>query len=291
MNLQRHPDLLDQLAAAHALGTLRGGARRRFESMARENPAVRARALLWQENLAGLTELLPEHVPSPNVWKRIENQLRMERPAVAGAPVAPPASFVPPAEVTELLARVRRALGLWRGAALAGALATLAAVAVGVRLNQQVFLGEQALAEARSQGQQAVAQARKDGDAAVAKLNVQLQATPNIQYVAVLADDQKAASMLVTFDPVHQTLSLKRVGGFQEGPDRSLQLWALPAGGTPQSLGVLGADPLVKLTAAEGQVAPVPALAISLEPKGGAPVGSGPTGPVLFSGPLLKTTL
>ena len=90
MNLQRHPELLDQLAASYALGTLRSGARRRFETLARDNPAVRARALLWQENLSGLTELLPEHVPSPNVWKRIENQLLAERSALAAA-ASPPA--------------------------------------------------------------------------------------------------------------------------------------------------------------------------------------------------------
>ena len=30
MHLTRNPELLDRLAAAYALGTLRGGARRRF---------------------------------------------------------------------------------------------------------------------------------------------------------------------------------------------------------------------------------------------------------------------
>jgi anti-sigma-K factor RskA len=35
----------------------------------------------------------------------------------------------------------------------------------------------------------------------------------------------------------------------------------------------------------------VPALAISLEPKGGVPSAGGPTGPVLFKGALLQTTL
>lgn len=48
MNLTNKPELLDHLAAAYALGTLRGGARRRFEQLAREYAQVRAAALLWQ---------------------------------------------------------------------------------------------------------------------------------------------------------------------------------------------------------------------------------------------------
>jgi anti-sigma-K factor RskA len=35
MNIINNPNLLDQLAAGYALGTLRGGARRRFETLAR----------------------------------------------------------------------------------------------------------------------------------------------------------------------------------------------------------------------------------------------------------------
>ena len=50
MNIHRHPELLDRLAAAWALGTLRGGARRRFEALAREQAPVRAAALLWERH-------------------------------------------------------------------------------------------------------------------------------------------------------------------------------------------------------------------------------------------------
>ena len=46
MNITQHPELLDRLAASYALGTLRGGARRRFESLAREHATVRAAALV-----------------------------------------------------------------------------------------------------------------------------------------------------------------------------------------------------------------------------------------------------
>jgi len=108
--------------------------------------------------------------------------------------------------------------------------------------------------------------------------------------VAVLSNDASSSSMLVTFYPKHNTLTLKRVGEFQEGPDKSLQLWALQASGAPRSLGVLSGAAVVKLTAAEPQVGAAPALAISLEPKGGVPSEGGPTGPVLFKGPVLPTT-
>ena len=33
------------------------------------------------------------------------------------------------------------------------------------------------------------------------------------------------------------------------------------------------------------------ALALSLEPRGGVPAGSGPSGPVLFKGALIQTAL
>ena len=80
------------------------------------------------------------------------------------------------------------------------------------------------------------------------------------------------------------------VRDFQEPADQSLQLWALPQAGGAKSLGVLGGDPVIKLTALGNDVN-VPTLAISLEPKGGVPSAGGPTGPVLFKGSMIQTAL
>lgn len=270
MDLHKHPELVDRLAAAYALGTLRGGARRRFEALARQSPALRTAAHLWQERLMAITELQPGEAPGPNVWKRIENLVAAEAATAATAP----------GTAADLL---RRARNLWRGAALAAAVAGLAAMAVSLNLRDQLAGNRAQLAQLQLQGRE-LARANTE-------LLAQLQAQPEIRYVSVLHDDKAAPTMLVTFDPRHNTLTLKRVGGYQEAADKSLQLWALPASGAPRSLGVLESQPVLRLAAAEQVVGQAPALAVSLEPKGGVPGEGGPTGPVLFRGVVLQTPL
>ena len=266
MNLMQHPELLDRLASSYALGTLRGGARRRFEAMAREQAPVRAAALIWQSRLASLNELQPQAQPSTAVWTRIDNMVQGEK--ISAAQQARRAQQQAGHATHSLtgMAAWLRSLTVWRTASAAGALATVVAVTVGTGMRQELG-GE------------------------IARLQTQLQAAPHIQYVAVLADDKSAASMLVTFDAKAQKLTLQRVGDYHEADDRSLQLWALPPAGGPKSLGVLGADKLLRLTASEAAVREVPTLAISLEPKGGVPSETGPTGPVLFKGALIQKML
>lgn len=264
MKIHQHPELLDRLAASYALGTLRGAARRRFEAMAREQAPVRAAALIWQSRFSSINELQPDVTPAPAVWTRIENLVLAEREQAALQ--AARAKATAQSENDKRWSAWLQSLTVWRVASAAGAVATVAAVTVGLNLRQE--LGSE-----------------------IAKLQTQLQATPQIEYVAVLADDKAAASMLVTFDPKNKKLTLQRVGGYQEASDRSLQLWALPPSGGPKSLGVLTNDKLLRLTAGENDVREVPTLAISLEPKGGVPSETGPTGPVLFKGALIQKML
>jgi anti-sigma-K factor RskA len=267
MNLTQHPELLDRLAASYALGTLRGQPRNRFEAMAREQAPVRAAALIWQARMSSMAELQHTAQPAPAVWTRIANLVRAEKEnksmqAARAAPAAPASAPSPGGWLSSLL--------LWRGVAALGVAATVAAVVVGVNMREQL-------------GQQLGSQ--------IAALRTQLQATPQIEYVAVLSDDKSAASILVTFDAKNRKLVLQRVGGYTEAGDKSLQLWALPPAGGPRSLGVLGGDKVLNFAAAEGDVREVPTLAISLEPKGGVPSAGGPTGPVLFKGALIQKVL
>ena len=259
MNLLQYPELLDRLASAYALGTLRGGARRRFETLAREQAPVRAAALIWQSRVASLNELQTPAEPSHAVWTRIDNLVRADGEQAAMA--AARAAAAKPAPGGWL-----RSLALWRGTTAAGALATVLAVVTAVGL-------------------------RDDLGAQIGDLQARLSSQPQIEYVAVLNDEQASASMLVTFDPRNRKLTLQRVGGYQEAADKSLQLWALPPGAAPRSLGVLNHEKLLQLAADQRDVREVPALAISLEPRGGVPSETGPTGPVLFKGALIQKML
>lgn len=272
MDLTKHPELLDRLAAAYALGTLRGGARRRFETLARRSPAVRTAAHLWQERLMSLTELQLAQAPGPNVWKRIENMLAAEARPVPSDPAASVAARM-----------LERARNLWRGAAIAAAVAGLAAVVVTLNMRTELSGTQSQLAQLQHQGLQL---ARQNTD-----LAAQLRAMPDIRYVSVLHDDKATPTMLVMFDPKHNTLMLRRVGGFQEAADKSLQLWALPDGGPPRSLGVVDTQQVLRMPAPNQLMGQSPALAVSLEPKGGVPGEGGPTGPVLFKGAVLQTPI
>lgn len=286
MNLSRHPGLVERLAAAYALGTLRGAARRRFETLARNDPAIRASALVWQGRFSGLVELQNAVAPPPELWSRIDAQLTQQAQAEAAAIAAAQANRLP-AAASPAEARLRpprpasgwSGLAFWRAAALGAALATGLTMVVGLGLRDDL---ESQMAQLRSQSEQA----QQSAQAA----QLQLAATQRLEYVAVLADDKSNASILVTFDPVTRRLTLKRVGGYQEADDKSLQLWVIAPGSGPRSLGVLDNAPVVRLTAQEADVSESPTLAISLEPKGGVSSG-GPTGPVLFKGAVIKTPL
>ena len=81
-------------------------------------------------------------------------------------------------------------------------------------------------------------------------------------------------------------LTVKAVQPVPLAAGRALELWALPEGRDPRSLGVVSASGVARIALAgpaDLALRQVPALAISLEPAGGSPTGK-PTGPVLYTG-------
>jgi anti-sigma-K factor RskA len=69
------PALADALAAQYVAGTLRGPARRRFETLLPSHPALQDAVRQWQLRLMPLTGVLPPQAPPASVWQSIERRL------------------------------------------------------------------------------------------------------------------------------------------------------------------------------------------------------------------------
>ena len=267
------PKLLSLLAGEYVLGTLTRRARRRFDRLLATKPEARTAVAEWEERFVGLSMAVPLVAPSPRVWERIAEQLGFGRAPAPG----------------------RRSF--WQAPALWQALAVgLAVVAIALGLERDRILPrvaelEQQVAAARESGQQLEQQlARTTGD--VAKLREELQAAQSAlsapQYVSVMADPTGKPLWLVKLG--ERTLRVTVVGAAKEQPGKSYELWMLPEGGNPVSLGVLpqrGEQTVALSDAALTALARSSALAVSLEPEGGSPTGL-PTGPVLYTAPLLR---
>ena len=109
-------------------------------------------------------------------------------------------------------------------------------------------------------------------------------------YVAVLSDPKTNQPVLIaTAQRNAMVLHVNTLEPKIHVAGRSLQLWALPRGAQPKSLGVLAGErsDLKLVAVADRSLGDVPTLAISLEPPGGSPTGQ-PTGPVLYTGPCVK---
>ncbi|CQD38656.1 anti-sigma factor [Yersinia mollaretii] len=109
--------------------------------------------------------------------------------------------------------------------------------------------------------------------------------SPTAIPIAVLSNSQQNSQWVVSLEKSTRHLTLTPLNPVVVSSNNSLELWSIPTGEKPHSLGLLNAQGPTQLRLAENQLADHSLLAISLEPHGGSPTGQ-PTGAVLFSGPL-----
>lgn len=106
--------------------------------------------------------------------------------------------------------------------------------------------------------------------------------------MVAMVGDKAGTKLVANWDPAGKRLVLTVAGEMPADPGRAHELWVIPAGGSPRSLGTMPDDKAMHMDLADalaqllGQGA---TIAISVEPKGGSPTGA-PTGPVIASGTL-----
>jgi anti-sigma-K factor RskA len=259
MNLHRHPETVDMLAAEYVVGTLRGGARRRLQRYAERDPVIRRAMNDWENRLAPMAELASARMPPVRVWQAIEEQLgfaarrQLEARANEAARPAPRSWF--------------ENLAFWRGWAIG--ITALAAIALVLAVRGLLPPGTtQPVEPPQVAGQPALA----------------------ITHVAVLSDKKSDAVILISWDSTHSAVKLHRLTDAAPPAGKTMQLWGLPASGHPVSLGVIPDHGDVTLPTGQQEPQQFPALAVSIEPPGGSPNPNGPTGPVVFSGKLLPVS-
>lgn len=156
---------------------------------------------------------------------------------------------------------------------------------VQLRRRVTVWRGIAAASSALAASLALVLVARPAPERAPAPVPTQVASAPAL--VAVLGDEQRPAAVLASWNPSSRSLTLAAADGATPA-DRARELWVIPGGGTPISLGVMAEQAMSRLTVSEAlarQLQQGATLAISLEPMGGSPTGQ-PTGPVIASGAL-----
>jgi len=104
--------------------------------------------------------------------------------------------------------------------------------------------------------------------------------------VVILAGPDAKPALVATAERGSRYLTVKAVTAVDVPAGRALELWMLPEGRAPVSMGLVppsGIDRIALRAPAGTALQDIPALAVSVEPVGGSPTGA-PTGPVILTG-------
>ena len=311
------------LAAEYVLGTLDADDRANVHMLLAIDPAFAATVGKWERRLGELHQLVEPVEPPSSSWEWIAARVTTSGPsaklwlpadedlAEAPSPPKPP----PKVAAQEVKPRPEVSPVEPKPAAEVGAAQAISVAAAGARNAEVISLNERVRmwrGRARIAGALAACLAAVVVAAAVAPdlMPTPFRRAPRIvekpvevvrtvevpsqrmaEFVAVFQKDDASPAFLLTVDVERRTLSVRKVGA-EQPPDKSYQLWILPAGATaPRSLGLLEEREFTVRRALADYDAPTlsgATFGISLEPQGGSPTG-GPTGPVLH-GKLLQTT-
>jgi anti-sigma-K factor RskA len=243
--------LLDHLASTYVLGTLGGGARRRFERLQRDRVDVRLRVNEWETRLGQLAITVPHRQPSAQLWKAIAARTQPAPPNFLSSPATPasrpggsawwkPASF---------------GLGGLAAGALAAGLVFFMAPAIFTTTDNIAMRSGEKLPQS---------------------------------YVGVLSDAEGNGKLLVSSLRHGKTMTTKVIGLVTAPASGRLVLWALPTNAAPFMIGDMptsGTAVTALPDTSEKLLSKVSKLVVTLET---TPAPARPSETVVFSGNCAK---
>lgn len=105
---------------------------------------------------------------------------------------------------------------------------------------------------------------------------------------ATIQQDNGSTGWTATVDPQHARMVVVPATPVAFAQGRAAELWLIPAGGKPISVGMIARNRPTSFTldpALVARLGPTATLAVSVEPTGGSPTGQ-PTGPVIAKGAI-----
>jgi len=261
------------LCAGYALGSLSEADRRTLEAHLAEGcPTCEAALQDFGAATVLLTASLPPATPSAALKGRVMAAIRAESSAAPAAGAA--------ADRGRVIEMPRRAAPTfsWGWAAVAAALAIATAVSwnAASRMRHDLDASRQEMAKLEQQleEEQRWAKVLNAPQAKVVVLAATPQGTPDLKARATYDPDTKSA--VLVFE------------NFRAPSGKDYELWAIRgATPAPAALGLIKADEnghAVMRLENVGEPATLGAFAVSLEPQGGAPTPTAPTGPVVMVG-------
>jgi anti-sigma-K factor RskA len=257
----QEPPTADLLAAEYVLGVLDADQRRDAQARIARDAGFARLVSEWERRLAPLlAEYAGADVPA-HVWLRIRQELGW--PAVEGARATAPKPGL------------WQSAGFWRAAAGLAAIAAIAALVLGpLSPTQQQTTPPDQVAVEPPPVKPAVEPLVEDPSAP--------------KPVTPLLRDDGSPGWLASVDPKAGTVLMVPVPAAADGAGREPELWLIPPGESPKSLGIVSINRSHTVAVPEALregLTRGAVLAITLEPKGGAPQGVA-TGPIIAKGDI-----
>lgn len=254
---QTAPDLR---YAEYVLGVLSADERAQVEREIDSDPHAASTVALWERYLIPLNEDVQPVQPGAYVWARIVDALGLQGPVASTAPTVRTRSQPQTGTSDTATSGWWNSLNLWRWLGVGASIATAACL---------IF----------------ISQLQPPRAPVIAKAPT-AHAPAATYLTAKIAQDNGVAGWTATMDLGRAQMVIVPASPAALASNRSDELWLLPPGEKPISLGVIHHDKTTAVGVPRALLAKLSdkvSLAVSVEPVGGSSTGQ-PTGPVIAKG-------